>query len=413
MFISKFAATVAAGVLVATGLATSATAAAPFRDSVQISNNLDSGTHGPWAWDLLRRSVTITKTIEGANNAPDTYRVVLSDSGAFTTIKGAKSPQAGVTISRAVTGSFSGSYTFTVTSTSAPSAAGVDNSYDYGCSIGGSCTKPAETSAWPKLYFNDPQAEVTPNHDWQWTYRTCAETWRNADPAVGGNSGDITGAHCDAQVTALAPTVTQPDCGTTRGELVIPAKKGVRYEVRGKAWRAGTFKVRPGSYRVVAVAKDGYVLRGDRRWRLTVDEAKACPTPTATPTVTVSPTPTGDPDDREATPKSPTLTQATCDDKTASVSIPEVPGVVYKTSSGKTVEQGKTYSVDPGSVTITAEAADGYTLADGAESEWTLVLSEAPTDCPTATPTTTTHVTVVNNIPVPARVDTGLGGLAK
>lgn len=334
---SRTAALAAAGVLAITGLATgTANAAAPFTDAVQISNNLDGGTHGHWAWVLHRRAVNIAKTAEGANGAPDTYRVVLTDSGALTTIKGAKSPQAGVTIARAVTGSFGGRYTFTVVSATPPSSAGVANSYNYGCQIGGSCPgRPATTSNWPSLYF-DANAQVTPNNDWRWDYRTCAESWTNS---AAGNSGDITGALCDARVATVAPTVTQPACDTVRGTLVVPARRGVVYEVRGRTWVAGEHKVRPGSYRVAAKARDGYVLRGDRRWTLTVDEAKVCSTPTPTVSPTVEPTATPTP--------TPTVTE-------------------------------------------TAE----------------------PTPAPTVT-RTNTRVIVVGDVRVPARVDTGLGGLSR
>ncbi|TDD54606.1 hypothetical protein E1286_05300 [Nonomuraea terrae] len=220
-----------------------------------------------------------------------------------------------------------------------------------------------------------------------------------------------------ARVTPDAPKVVQPECGTSRGTLTVPAKHGVTYQVNGEAWRPGEYKVRPGVYRVAAEARDGYRLVGDERWRLTVDKAAACPSPSPTPTEPpVSPSPTTSPTDtpevREATPAAPVLTQATCDDKTASIAIPEVAGVVYKTASGKTVEQGKRYTVEAGNVSLTAEAADGYTLKDGAAAEWMFVVSETP-DCQTPSATPTTPVVVVNNIPVPARVDTGLGGLTR
>lgn len=182
-----------------------------------------------------------------------------------------------------------------------------------------------------------------------------------------------------------------------------------------RVWRAGEHEVLPGVYRVVAEAKDGFKLVGRTEWRRTVEVAAACPSPspspTVTPTVTVSPTPTDSPE-KSVSPKAPALTQATCDDKTASIAIPEQDGVIYKTGSGSVLEGGKSYSVDAGSVTIAAEAADGYVLADGASSEWTLVVSDTP-DCPTATPTTGTRVVVVGDVRVPVRVDTGFGGLSR
>lgn len=55
--------------------------------------------------------------------------------------------------------------------------------------------------------------------------------------------------------------------------------------------RAGTYDVRPGVYRVKAEARPGVKLVGVDRWRLEVEAAEACPTPTPTPTATDEPTP--------------------------------------------------------------------------------------------------------------------------
>lgn len=412
--ISRLAATLAAGALVATGLATSATAAAPFTDTVRIVGNYDTGNHGYWASLAYSRTVSITERVEG-----DVYDVVLSDRGTFRTLPGARSPQAGERIRNVQNGTFDGSFSYVVTSEAEPTAERVARFHNFRCNPRvpnrGDCPgMDAPTSNWPALYF--PQgATVTPGA-WRWEYRTCAERWVNGS---GGNAGDITGKRCDRTVRADEPTVVQPECDATRGKLTVPADRGVRYEVNGRTWRAGSYDVRSGVYRVTAHARDGYRLVGDQRWRLTVERAVACPTPTptptVTPTVTVSPTPTADPNPEAVTPAAPKLTQATCDDKTASIAIPDVEGVVYKGGSGTVLEPGKTYSAKPGNAVVTAEAADGYVLAEGAKTEWTFVVSDAPEDCPTATPTvtTTTPVVVVNNIPVPSRVDTGLGGLAR
>src|SRR5690606_1243346 len=54
---------------------------------------------------------------------------------------------------------------------------------------------------------------------------------------------------------ADAPTVVQPECDVAKGELVIPADRGVTYKVRTatrdyRTVRAGEYDVRPGGYRV-------------------------------------------------------------------------------------------------------------------------------------------------------------------
>ena len=97
------------------------------------------------------------------------------------------------------------------------------------------------------------------------------------------------------RVEADVPSVVQPECGEKRGKLVIPSDRGVRYEVRGRTWRAGEYDVRPGVYWVTAHERDGYKLKGDRRWRLVVTPSEPCPTPTPTPTQDPSVTPTSDP----------------------------------------------------------------------------------------------------------------------
>ncbi|HEY9371029.1 hypothetical protein [Streptomyces sp.] len=342
--ISRLAATLAAGVLVATGLATSATAAAPFTDTVRIAGNFDNGEHGYWARPTYSRTVTITPS-----SATNVWNVALRDAGTFTTIPGAKSPQAGVTLGSPVRGTFSGTFDFTVTSEAAPTDALVRSYYNFACDgtvpNRGRCPgMPQPTGNWPALYF--PAGAQVSAGAWRWEYRTCAERWVNGSA---GNSGDITGKRCDRTVHADEPTVVQPECGTTRGKLVIPSDRGVTYRAsrdngRYLTLRAGSYDVRPAVYRVRAYALPGYRLIGDRTWQKTVNEAEPCPTPTPTPTVTVEPTPTPTP------------------------------------------------TPDPTDPDATEEPE--------------------PEPVPTVTQTNT-RVVVVNNIPVPSRVDTGLGGLAR
>lgn len=81
-----------------------------------------------------------------------------------------------------------------------------------------------------------------------------------------------------------------------------------------------------------------------------------------------------EPEPVAVTPEAPTVTQAVCDGGElvpALLTVPEVEGVAYSHESGP---------VEAGEVTVTATALDGYVLADGAVSEWTLTVDPAP-DC--------------------------------
>lgn len=72
------------------------------------------------------------------------------------------------------------------------------------------------------------------------------------------------------------------------------------------------------------------------------------------------------------TPEAPTVTQPTCEALTATLSVPDVEGVEYSHESGP---------VEAGTLEVTAVALDGYVIADGAETSWTLTVNAPPTDC--------------------------------
>lgn len=352
---SRLAATVAAGVLVMSGLATgTANAATDLTDTVRIVGNYDNGNHGYWASLAYNRTVTIDRT------GKDTWSVTLRDAGTFTTLRNAKSPAAGVKLGAPVTGNFSGRYDYKVTSASRPSRVEVARFHDFKCNpaVPGREDCPGmlkSTGQWPALYF--PGKATVTEVAWRWEYRTCAETWVNSSA---GDQGDITGKRCDRRKEATAPTVVQPECDAAKGKLVIPADRGVTYKVRTEARdyrtvRAGEYDVRPGSYWVRAYAKPGVKLVGVDRWRLEVEAAEVCPTPTPTPTATDEPTPDPTPTD-----------------------IPTVEPTEEPTEEPEPTQEPE------------------------------------PEPQPTVTETrTTTRVVVVGNVRVPGRVDTGFGGLAK
>jgi hypothetical protein len=325
MHSSRLAAVFAAGALAIAGLATgTAHASAPFTDTVRVSGNLDQGDHGYWARLAYSRTVSINPAGDGV------WAVALRDVGRFDTIRGARSPQAGAVLGRPATGSFAGTYNFTVHSEAKPSDALVRRGYDFRCNPAvpnrGDCAgMPKTTGEWPALYF-PAGAQVTAG-SWRWEYRTCSETWVNSSA---GNRGDITGERCERAVRPQSPTAVQPECDAERGSLTIPSQRGVRYEVRvndarPRAVEAGTYPAKPAVYRVTAHAVRGYELRGDRVWRRVVEQAEPCPTPT--PTVTVTPTvdPTPDPEPTptetvtEEPEPTPTVTQTVTDKRTVIV----------------------------------------------------------------------------------------------
>ena len=91
-------------------------------------------------------------------------------------------------------------------------------------------------------------------------------------------------------------------------------------------------------------------------------------TPTATSTPTPSVTPTATPTPVVVTPVAPTLSEVECGIK-PEVVLPTTPGVVYAQS-----EDGNT-------VTVTATAAEGYVLAPGSVTSFTLDVTPKPCAC--------------------------------
>jgi hypothetical protein len=116
------------------------------------------------------------------------------------------------------------------------------------------------------------------------------------------------------------------------------------------------------------------------------------------------------------TPQKPVVEQPTCaTEGVARLVIPDVEGVVYSGVNGA-VEPGR-YVVKSGTVTVTAAAAEGYVLAGDAEPSWPLPVNDPPPSCPgpageDGTDGKDGKVVTVNGVPVPSRIDTGLGGTA-
>lgn len=159
-----------------------------------LTNRPDSGLNGDWAKDTLTRTVAITKQSAvpadkcgAAATQCWFYTGSLIDTGTFTTLDGAKSPQAGTPISGVLTGTVSGGTKLEFyASSETPDPSLVQGSVDGGA---------YPTSTWVKQFF-PAGVSVTPVGllDWSWSYNasTICQTWTNA---LAGNTGDITGAN--------------------------------------------------------------------------------------------------------------------------------------------------------------------------------------------------------------------------
>jgi len=141
-------------------------------------------------------------------------------------------------------------------------------------------------------------------------------------------------------VTPTAPSVN-PLCGPNNDTLILPTQTGVDYSSTG--WVGG-------SLTVTATAQAGYVLAGQTSWTFT-DVNTPC---------LISVTATAPSQDDECALEDDTYT------------IPSTTGVEYLV--GGTVKAAGTYSTDDAlSVTITAQAAAGYSLTGTVN--WTLTFT--------------------------------------
>ncbi|KIA73413.1 hypothetical protein ANMWB30_23400 [Arthrobacter sp. MWB30] len=158
-------------------------------------------------------------------------------------------------------------------------------------------------------------------------------------------------------IGSIAPKVTVPtwdpalgtadQCGTEASVFIVYSM-GVQYTES----RVGNVVT------VTATAKDGFVLApgATTSWTFTIPEIEPCDVP--------------------VTPVAPELIPAAVCGIEATVSTPEVEGVVYRqTRTGSTI-------------TVTATATKGFVLADGATSSWEFTLSEVVPCVDTVTPAT-------------------------
>lgn len=151
------------------------------------------------------------------------------------------------------------------------------------------------------------------------------------------------------EVTPEEPGFTDPDCDT-EAAVDLPETVGVDYGIVGDIAPGGTVTV-------TATPQAGYEFPAGATtvWEHTFGEVpEDCDPPV------------------EVTTDEPTFTDPTCDVNEVGLTLPETTGVVYTVTGDQ--EPG-------GTVTVTATAADGYVLADDAETQWEHTYGPLATDC--------------------------------
>lgn len=148
----------------------------------QVTNDIDSGIAGFWAYDDYNKHIQVWQVDTGTFCADVRYL------SSFITDDG-PSPQNTDTIAAGIEGTFEGGYRATITGTLNPSPSyrtkGNIGTFDYGCDVDtGSCTS---LFSWLATYFTSSSF----TYDWWgWVYHGGSNgTWVNSSD---GNQGDIT-----------------------------------------------------------------------------------------------------------------------------------------------------------------------------------------------------------------------------
>lgn len=188
------------------GTALTALAASNASATTAFTAHPDTGNHGVWADDDFTRNASVTlvnvdSTVSDCGSKATScfqYSGTISDSGTFTAISGASSPQAGVTIAGTPAGPFRGgisTITF-VSSSDVASASGVP------ATVNGAGT--VSTADWVEQFFPSGTTfgagpKLTNPSFTYYSPNTC-EYWTNSAANGGGANaadGDITGrSHC-------------------------------------------------------------------------------------------------------------------------------------------------------------------------------------------------------------------------
>jgi Collagen triple helix repeat (20 copies) len=161
--------------------------------STSVSGRDDSGNNGNWAVDAFVRTVSVTRhsavTVADCGGGAIScyyYTASLADSGSFTTVAGAKSPNAGTAVNGIVSGTMTGGSAIEFyASSDAPSASTVP------ATVTGDSPS---TTDWVEQFFPAGTIFSAPSLlNWSWTYQssgTC-EQWVDAyNNGDGGQPGD-------------------------------------------------------------------------------------------------------------------------------------------------------------------------------------------------------------------------------
>lgn len=185
---------------------------------------------------------------------------------------------------------------------------------------------------------------------------------QNGQQFAGAAEIDVRGQY--VQLTPEAPVFTDED-GSENDTYTIPEVEGVRYLINGNAVDPGVHSLPAGqdTVQITAAAADGWQLaEGEWMWAHTFSagSAQAEPTVTAVPGAMSNVTPgASDP--------------ANCDTK-PSVQLTLVDGVVYTVKVGdKVLTPDVNGRVEYGygeTVTVTAQARDGFALPQGEQMKW-------------------------------------------
>ncbi len=178
----------------------------------------------------------------------------------------------------------------------------------------------------------------------------------DADPGytiTGTKSWDFNYSSELCGVPAAAPTKIEA-CGTSQDKYVIPTSDHVKYYVNLSpvAKSAGEYQATP-HVLIVAIADSGYIVNTQSIWLFSYN-TDSCPT-TVTPGLVTS--------------------TDTCGTAKDGYTIPVAEGVTYKNDANEVLTAG--FHAATGTVTITAEASNGYVLDNPAS--WTFTYTD--TDC--------------------------------
>lgn len=217
------------GSMAATGTARSAVGA-DITVTATVKNHPDNGHGTPshWADDTFVRSMKIH------NNGDGTFALTTTDTGTFTTRKGAGSPNNNVTIARTLTGGFSSSSTGTMTGT-------LRSNYldENGKTFDDKNGNPFTSNGWASTFFDAGATGGPFSIGYSFTYKTADEQWIDAS-----NNGDGTDDPAAGDITGKLSSLLSVK-GTCRGPSVA---KWVVTNVRGDRSRSFSYWVWAGHW---------------------------------------------------------------------------------------------------------------------------------------------------------------------